>query len=131
MKEWNLRSAKAVANPIAFVLEQSAKDVKEEIPTATPTTIAKWQAEALSLSGIADTEKGVRSIERQRAINLVWGVYGGQSADTVQGFRCHQLMESIAGDMPRKETKEHTDLGDPATIPYPFLTRAWARLKGK
>ena len=131
MTKWNLRSAKAIANPIAFVLEQSAKDIKEEIPTATPATVAKWQAEALSLSGIADNEEGVRSTERQRAINLVWDVYGGQSADTVQGFRCHRLMESIAGDAPRRPKEEHTDLGDPATIPYPFLTRAWARLKGK
>ena len=131
MKKWNWRSVKATTNPLQFVLEQVAKDLREQIPTASPAVLAQWQTLALSLSGIADTEKGVRSTERQRAINLVWDVYGGQSADTVQGFRCHQLMESIAGDMPRKEPKEHTDLGDPATIPYPFLTRAWARLKGK
>lgn len=131
MKNWNLRSAKAVANPIAFILEQSAKDVKEEIPSATPTVIARWQAEALSLSGVADSEKGVRSTERQRAIDIVWNTYGGESVNTIGGFRCNSVMESIAGDLPRKDTEEHTDLGNPATIPYPFLTRAWARLKGK
>jgi hypothetical protein len=131
MKKWNLRSAKAVANPIAFILEQSAKDVKDEIPTATPATIAKWQAEALSLSGLTDTEEGVRSTERKRAIDIVWDTYGGNPSGSIGEHRCDKVVKEIAGIKMQDTKAVHIDLGDPATIPHQFLARAWKRLKGK
>jgi len=132
MTKWNWRSVKAKTNRLEFVLEQVAKDLREQIPTASPAVLAQWQAQALSLAAIADNEKGVRSTERQRAINIVWETYGGHSVDTIQGFQCNRVMEKIAGDSPRKETEPiHIDISEPAVIPWQFITRALARLKGK
>lgn len=131
MKKWNWHSAKAKANPTAFVLEQSMKDIKEAVPLATPSTICKWQAEALALSGIADTAEGVRSTERKRAIDIVWGTYGGSPSGSIAEHRCDKVVKEIAGIKVQVTKEVHTDLGDPATLPNQFLARAWARLKGK
>lgn len=131
MRKWNWRSAKARNNPIEFVLEQVVKDLKEQIPMALPSTVAKWQALALSLSGVADTEEGVRSTERKRAIDIVWEMYGGDGPDTIAGHKCDKVVKEIAGIATPPITEVHIDHGDPATIPYQFLARAWNRLKGK